>query len=63
MMMMMDLHDIFGKDGNAPMNKHILVALRIKDPDEDPIRNPEPAWYDAGKTCLGGGMHCPGTSR
>jgi len=37
-----------GKVGNGPMNK-ILVAIRIMDPDP-------------GKTCLGGGMHCPGAS-
>jgi len=28
------------------------VTIRIRDPDTDP-------YHDTGKTCLGGGMHCP----
>jgi len=39
-----------GKVGNGPMNK-FFVAIRITDLDRD-----------TGKTCLGGGMHCPGAS-
>jgi len=31
------------------------MAIRIADPDRDPYR-------DTGKTCLGGGMHCPSAS-
>jgi len=32
-----------------------MVAIRIRDPDTDP-------YCDTGKTCLGGGMHCPSAS-
>ena len=31
------------------------MAIRVTDPDTDPDR-------DGGKTCLGGGMHCPSAS-
>jgi len=34
------------------------VAIRITDPDMDPDTDPDP-YRDTGKTCLGGGMHCP----
>ena len=42
-----------GKVGNGPVNKRLNVAGR--NPDQDPYR-------DTGKTCLGGGMHCPSAS-
>ena len=35
--------------GNCPINKSLNFG---DDPDPGPYR-------DAGKTCLGGGMHCP----
>jgi len=38
-----------GKVGNRPMNKWLKFG---GDPDPDPYR-------DTGKTCFGGGMHCP----
>jgi len=41
-----------GKVGNWPMNK-------LLNPDGDP--NPDP-YRDSGKTCHGGGMHCPSPS-
>jgi len=31
------------------------------DPDTDPNTDPDP-YRDTGKTCLGGGMHCPSAS-
>jgi len=42
-----------GKVGNGPMNK--LLNFWWRDPDPNPYR-------DTGKTCLGGGMHCPSAS-
>jgi len=33
------------------------MAIRITDPDTDP----DP-YRNTGKTCLGGGMHCPSAS-
>jgi len=38
-----------GKVGNGPMNKWLNFG---GDPDHDP-------YHDTGKTCFGGGMHCP----
>ena len=38
-------------------NSYISVAIRITDPDTDPDTD-----RDTGKTCLGGGMHCPSAS-
>jgi len=35
----------------------MLVTIQITDPDTDPD-----TYRDTGKTCLGGGMHCPSTS-
>jgi len=56
-----DLHENF-REG-WPMNKLLnfgnLVAIRITDLDTDP--DPDP-YRDTGKTCLGGGMHCPSAS-
>jgi len=40
------------KIDNGPMNKRFDFGA---DPDPDPYR-------DTGKTCLGGGMHCPSSS-
>jgi len=39
-----------GKVGNRPVNKRLNFG---GDPDAD---------RDTGKTCLGGGMHCPNAS-
>jgi len=40
-----------GKVADGPVNKRLnFGGIRITDPDTDP---------DPGKTCLGGGMHCP----
>ena len=41
-----------GKVGNGPVNKWLNFG---GDPDTDPYR-------DTGKTCVGGGMHCPSAS-
>jgi len=46
-----------GKVGNGPMNKLLNFGG-----DQDPDTNPDPdldPYRDTGKTCLGGGMHCP----
>jgi len=42
------------KVGNRPVNK-LLNFGGDPDPDSDP-------YHDTGKTCLGGGMHCPSAS-
>jgi len=34
------------------------VAIRFTDPNPDTDSAPDP-YRDTGKTCLGGGMHCP----
>ena len=43
---------------NRTVKKRLnFVAIRIGDPNTDP----DP-YRDTGKTCLGGGMHCPSAS-
>ena len=39
------------------------MAIQVTDPDTDPDvdRDPDP-YRDTGKTCLGGGIHCPSAS-
>jgi len=50
------LHEILEKVGNGPMNRWLNFGGDLDmDPDPDPYR-------DTGKTCLGGGMHCPSAS-
>ena len=44
-----------GKVGNGPMNKSLNFG---GDPDHRSGTDPDP-YRDTGKTCLGGGMHCP----
>ena len=48
-----------GKVGNGPLNKRINFGGDPRDPDTD--LDPDP-YHDTGKTCLGGGMHCPAAS-
>jgi len=41
------------------------MALRIADPNPDTDRDTDPnrdPYRETGKTCLGGGMHCPSAS-
>ena len=44
------------------------MSIRIRDPDPDTDTDSDPAdsdpdpYCDTGKTCLGGGMHCPSVS-
>jgi len=46
-----DLHEIF-REGWQWVNEHkIFMAIRVTYPDM--------MYRDTGKTCLGGGMHCP----
>jgi len=45
-----------GKASNGLMNKRLNFG---GDPDHDP--DPDPYRY-TGKTCFGGGMHCPSAS-
>ena len=47
-----------GKVENWQMNKWLNFS---DDPDPDPDTAPDPD-RDTGKTCLGGGMHCPSVS-
>jgi len=50
------------KVGNGPMNRRLNFD---GDPDTDPYTDPYPypdPYRDTGKTCLGGGMHCPSAS-
>ena len=64
-----------GKVGNGPMNKFLnfggnpnqksgyISGYGIRNPETDPTTDQGPDPYrDTGKTCLGGGMHCPGAS-
>jgi len=45
-----------GRVGNGPMNERLnFGGDKNHGPDPDPYR-------DTGKTCLGGGMHCPSAS-
>jgi len=61
-----------GKVGNGLMNKLLnfggnpnqgsgyRYGCGIRNPDTDPTTDKGPDPYgDTGKTCLGGGMHCP----